>query len=402
MAKFSFTRRGVLAGMTATIAAPYVLRVPAALAQDGPIHLGSLTPLTGVGGNYGPSMRDAIAGVIDGVNAAGGVLDRQIALTSEDTQTSPEAAIRAARKLIDVDGVSAIMGTWASSVTTAVAPLCWENQTMLFCVSGADSITLLPHKGYIARTQPNSKLQNDVATKFMIDEGATHLGWIGPQTPFAQGNIDNMTRIASEAGLEVDSLIYEADKSTYRSEVDTIMRSGADFILLGGYTADSTVLLRDLWQAGYEGKIIGPAYAVNQTVLDALPAEVLEGIFTWAPAPAIGSAAYANVAKILGVEVVDPYSAQCYDHANLAILAMAAGGSASGESIMENLRTVSQGEGTEVSSALEGLPILADGGAVNYTGASGPCDFNEVGDITGTQFLFQRIEDGAAVDFSRT
>ncbi|RAI03212.1 ABC transporter substrate-binding protein [Acuticoccus sediminis] len=400
MATFRPTRRSVLAGMTASLAAPAVLRAQAAFAQGGPIKLGSLTPLTGVGGNYGPFMRDAIAGVIGAVNEAGGVLGREIVLVSEDTQTSPEAAVRAARKLIDVDGVAAIMGTWASSVTTAVAPLCWENQTMLFCVSGADSITLLPHRGFIARTQPNSKLQNDVATAFMVDQGATHLGWIGPQTPFAQGNIDNMTRIAGENGMEMDSLIYEADKSTYRSEVDTIMRAGPDFILLGGYTADTTVLLRDLWQAGYEGKLIGPAYAVNQTVLDALPADVLEGIFTWEPAPAIGSPAYANVQKILGVETVDPYSAQCYDHANLAILSIAAGGEATGATIRDSLRTISQGEGTVVSSAVEGLPIIADG--VNYDGASGPCDFNEIGDITGTQFLFKRIEDGAAVEFART
>ncbi|WP_226573420.1 ABC transporter substrate-binding protein [Acuticoccus sediminis] len=400
MATFRPTRRSVLAGMTASLAAPAVLRAQAAFAQGGPIKLGSLTPLTGVGGNYGPFMRDAIAGVIGAVNEAGGVLGREIVLVSEDTQTSPEAAVRAARKLIDVDGVAAIMGTWASSVTTAVAPLCWENQTMLFCVSGADSITLLPHRGFIARTQPNSKLQNDVATAFMVDQGATHLGWIGPQTPFAQGNIDNMTRIAGESGMEMDSLIYEADKSTYRSEVDTIMRAGPDFILLGGYTADTTVLLRDLWQAGYEGKLIGPAYAVNQTVLDALPADVLEGIFTWEPAPAIGSPAYANVQKVLGVETVDPYSAQCYDHANLAILSIAAGGEATGATIRDSLRTISQGEGTVVSSAVEGLPIIADG--VNYDGASGPCDFNEIGDITGTQFLFKRIEDGAAVEFART
>ena len=111
MTRLKTTRRTVLKGAaaaSAVIAAPTILS-----AQSGAIQLGSLTPLTGVGGAYGPSMRNAIAGVVDSVNAAGGVLDRQIALTSEDTQTSPEAAVRAARKLIDVDGVSAIMGTWA-------------------------------------------------------------------------------------------------------------------------------------------------------------------------------------------------------------------------------------------------------------------------------------------------
>ncbi|MEM0906566.1 MAG: ABC transporter substrate-binding protein [Pseudomonadota bacterium] len=391
---FTLNRRTVLAGMAATLAAPAVVR-----AQGAPIKLGALNPLTGVGGAYGPSMRDAIAGVIKQVNDAGGVLGREITLISEDTQTSPEAAVRAARKLIDVDGVAAIMGTWASSVTTAVAPLCWESKTMLFCVSGADSITELPHQGYIARTQPNSKLQITVAGNFMVSEGGKQFAWIGPQTPFAQSSIDILKAIADGAGNGFESLIYEADKSTYRSEVDAILRQKPDFIMLGGYVADSTVLLRDIWQAGYEGKIIGPAYAVNNDLLTALPAPVTEGVFTWEGAPAIGSEAYANVKSILGVDVVDPYSAQTYDHASLAILSMAAGGDATGETIRSALRTVSQGEGVGVTSATEGLKVMADG--INYTGASGPCDFNDIGDITGTQFLFKKIADGKAADYQR-
>ncbi|MEM1067169.1 MAG: ABC transporter substrate-binding protein, partial [Pseudomonadota bacterium] len=318
---------------------------------------------------------------------------------SEDTQTSPEAAVRAARKLIDVDGVSAIMGTWASSITTAVAPLAWESQTMLLCVSGADSITQLPHQGFICRTQPNSKLQIRVAGDFMVEEGATQMAWIGPQTPFAASSIETLEEIAAANGAGMESLIYEADKSTYRSEVDQILVNSPDFLMLGGYAADSTVLLRDIWQSGYEGKIIGPAYAVNQTVLDALPAEVTENVFTWEGAPAIDSGAYANVQAILGVEDVDPYSAQTYDHASLAILAMAAGGDVTGDTIRHNIRAVSQGEGQMVESAVDGLAGL-DGG-INYSGASGPCDFDEIGDITGTSFVFKQISGAAAAEFKR-
>ena len=399
MTRFKTTRRTVLKGAaaaSAVIAAPTILS-----AQSGAIQLGSLTPLTGVGGAYGPSMRNAIAGVVDSVNAAGGVLDRQIALTSEDTQTSPEAAVRAARKLIDVDGVSAIMGTWASSITTAIAPLCWESRTMLFCVSGADSITMLPHQGFIARTQPNSKLQIRVAGEFMLGEGGTKLAWIGPQTPFAQSSIDILGEIAAGGGASMESLIYEADKTTYRSEVDEILRGDPDFLMLGGYAADSTILLRDLFQAGYEGRIIGPAYAVNQGVIESLPANVLEGVFTWEGSPAVDSGAYARVQAILGVDEVDPYSAQTYDHASLAILAMAAAGSDSGDAIRENLRSISQGDGEAVDNAADGVAMLAGGKSVNYTGASGPCDFNEVGDITGTQFVFKLITDGSAGIYKR-
>ncbi|WP_308916613.1 ABC transporter substrate-binding protein [Jannaschia sp. LMIT008] len=391
---YYMNRRLFLGTSAAALAAPAILR-----AQSGPIVLGTLTPLTGVGGTYGPAMRDAMLGVVSDVNAAGGVLGREVRVVSEDTQTSPEAAVRAARKLIDVDGVAAIMGTWASSVTTAVAPLCWESQTMLMCVSGADSITELPHGGYIARTQPNSKLQIRVAGEFMVEESATSMAWIGPQTPFAASSIEILEEIAAGAGGGMESLIYEADKSTYRSEVDQILRGNPDFVMLGGYAADSTVLLRDIWQAGYEGRIIGPAYAVNASVVETLPVEVLEGVFTWEGAPAVESAAYADVQRILGVEDVDPYSAQTYDHMSLAILAMAAAGEATGAAIRDTLRTVSQGQGEVVESAVAGLAALGE--AVDYQGASGPCDFDEIGDITGTQFVFKRIEGGAPSVYKR-
>ncbi|MEM6634330.1 MAG: ABC transporter substrate-binding protein [Pseudomonadota bacterium] len=387
-------RRVFLGTVAAGLAAPAVLK-----AQSDVVKLGSLTPLTGVGGTYGPSMRDAIAGVIGQVNAAGGVLGRQIELVSEDTQTSPEAAVRAARKLIDVDGVSAIMGTWASSITTAVAPLAWESKTMLLCVSGADSITQLPHDGFICRTQPNSKLQIRVAGDFMIEEGASQMAWIGPQTPFAASSIEILEEIAAANGAGMESLIYEADKSTYRSEVDQILRANPDFIMLGGYAADSTVLLRDIWQSGYEGKIIGPAYAVNPNVLDALPAEVTESVYTWEGAPAVESGAFANVQTILGVDDVDPYSAQTYDHASLAILAMAAGGDTTGDTIRQNIRTISQGDGQMVESAVDGLAALDDG--IDYSGASGPCDFDAIGDITGTSFVFKQISGGSASEYKR-
>ena len=160
-------RRAALAAGVAALASPAVVR-----AQADPIKLATLTPLTGAGGPYGPVMAKAAASVVEEVNKAGGVLGRRIVLVSEDDQTNPEAAVRAARKLIDVDKVSAIMGTWASSVTTAVAPLCWESKTFLCTVSGADSITLLPHQGFLIRTQPNSKLQVTRVGEFILSLGA--------------------------------------------------------------------------------------------------------------------------------------------------------------------------------------------------------------------------------------
>src|SRR5262252_5044558 len=96
----SLSRRTLLTGGAATLAAA---TLPAPLrAQGAPLRLGVLTPLTGAGGFDGPRMLKAMQAVAAEVNAAGGVIGRQIELIVEDDQTNPEAAVRAARKLIDV------------------------------------------------------------------------------------------------------------------------------------------------------------------------------------------------------------------------------------------------------------------------------------------------------------
>src|SRR6516225_3958624 len=150
------SRRNLLKGAVAVTAAA---ALPSrAGAQGEALKFGILTPLTGAGGADGPRMLKAIEAVIEEVNQAGGVLGRKIETVVEDDQTNPEAAVRAARKLIEGDRVPVIMGTWASAVTSAVLPVCWESKTFLLTVSGADSITLLPHQGYLVRTQPNTQL----------------------------------------------------------------------------------------------------------------------------------------------------------------------------------------------------------------------------------------------------
>src|SRR5881409_3555470 len=176
------SRRTVLGGAAAITA----VSILPARAQAAPIKLGTLTPLTGAGGSYGPSMRKSMAWVVEQVNGAGGVLGRPVELVSEDDQTNPDAGVRAARKLIDVDKVAAIMGTWASGVTTAVAPLCWESKTFLTTVSGSDSITQLPHQGYLVRTQPNTHLQVAKLSAFLLELRVKRLFILSAQTPFAE------------------------------------------------------------------------------------------------------------------------------------------------------------------------------------------------------------------------
>lgn len=385
------SRRAVLGG-AAALAASAALP---ARAQAPPIKLGTLTPLTGAGGSYGPSMRKSMAWVVEQVNGAGGVLGRRVELVSEDDQTNPDAGVRAARKLIDVDKVAAVMGTWASSVTTAVAPLCWESKTFLTTVSGSDSITQLPHQGYLVRTQPNTHLQVAKLSAFLLELRVKRLFILSAQTPFAEATHKLLAEALPKGGAQVaGQVIYDKDKTTFRSEIDQALRTNPDMIYLNGYTPDITVLMKDLFKAGYAGQRIAQGYAANAKLLSSLPAEVTDGIYAISPSPSVDSAAYKRLAKALGVEEVDPYSAQCHDHASLVCLAIAKAREATGTAIKDSIRKISQGSGAKVDNAVDGLKLLGQGKDINYEGASGPCDFTETGDITDTRFRYEQAEKG--------
>src|SRR5262245_13041900 len=107
------TRRHLLkaaAAATAGVIAAAPARIRAQSKE--PIPIGALCPLTGAGGAYGPDMQKAIIAVAERINRSGGIYGRPIQIFPEDSQTSPEAAVRAARKLLDVNRVVALMSTW--------------------------------------------------------------------------------------------------------------------------------------------------------------------------------------------------------------------------------------------------------------------------------------------------
>ena len=81
----------------------------------------------------------------------------------------------------------------------------------------------------------------------------------------------------------------------------------------------------------------------------------------------------------------------------MVLMAMAVGKAASGVAIKDNIRKVSQGGGKPVDNAVDGLKAIAAGEKVDYAGASGPCDFDDKGDILDCKFRFEQIKAGKPV-----
>jgi branched-chain amino acid transport system substrate-binding protein len=388
------SRRAALRG-AAALTAPLATPRPAG-AQAEKLRLGVLTPLTGAGAFDGPRMLKAMQAVATEVNAAGGVLSRQVELVVEDSETNPEAAVRAARKLIDVEKVPVIMGTWASAVTTAVAPVCWESKTFLTTTSGADSITKLPHQGYLIRTQPNNYLQATKHADFIIRHSYKRVFVLSIQAPFAVPTQQRLTDVLTPKGVTVTgTLIYDKDQTSYRSEVDQALKTSPDLLYLNGYAPDVGVILRDLYRADYTGTKFTQSYALTAKSLQELPKPVTEGVITVQPSADVNSPAYAAEVKRLGIAAPDSYQSAATDWISIVCLTIAQAGQATGTALRDNVRKITNSDGEKVYTAVAGLAALKAGKAIKYSGASGPCTFTPIGDIIDCKFRFNVVKDGA-------
>src|SRR3954465_6218601 len=394
------TRRRALFAGAGAIAAPLVITTPG-FGQTGPIKLGGLVSLTGSGSPFGPNSRVAHQAVVDQVNAAGGLLGRKIEYGAEDDQTNAEAGIRGARKMIDVDKVQAIMSVWASAVGTAVLPLCWENKVMMLAISAADTIAELPHQGYFVRTQPHTVLQARQFARFILAQKAKSAYLIMPQTPFTESVFKTIREEVEPKGVKIQSAIIDNKKTSFRSEIDEMVRANPDIFMMGGYLAEDIVMAKDLFRAGYKGKVMGFAYGITPAFIEGGGKEAVEGIYSIAdPSPALDSSAYAKLKALVKKDQLDTFQCQAYDHANLAILSMAKAKEATGTAIRDNIRKISSNNesGIAVDNALDGLKLIAEGKEIKYSGASGPCKFADNGNIIEVAFRTAQVKDGKLVE----
>ena len=144
-----------------------VLAVPG-LAQEEPIRVGLLTPLTGAVATYGQSVRNAVVMGIDSINASGGINGRQIKLIVLDDKGDSTESAQAARRLIDREKVALIIGPVITPAVMAVAPIAQaEGIPMITPTGTGDQITELGD--YIFRAAYKDSFQGRIMAQFAYD-----------------------------------------------------------------------------------------------------------------------------------------------------------------------------------------------------------------------------------------
>jgi len=395
-------RRNFVRNATTLATLPYLASI--GFAQNGnTFRIGSLTPLSGAGSPYGPGMQQAIRLAVDEVNAAGGAGARMLELFSEDDQTKPDAAVLAAKKLIEINKVQAILGTWASGVTLAVLPLTDNANIVQMNVSGAPSISTLDTKDLVWRFQATNDRFGIAFAEICKKYGFKRPATMAFNNASGLGNVQGFTRVWTQRGGQVVAHVtYEPNRPSYRSELQKILAAKPDVIVTGSYLPDTTIILREWFQSGAQNRWIIPGWAANPDLIKALGKQVCEGIISVDTISNENSAAWAHFdaayTKATGKSAsTNVYAAMTWDMVICLALAMeAAGAGADIARINARLRDVANPPGQEVATFAQGKALLSAKTVVNYEGASGKLDFDQYGDVT-PDFGVYVIEDGALV-----
>ena len=375
-----------------------------ALAQTGSVFkVGTLCPVTGAGSPYGAGMQQAIRMAVDEINAAGGAGGVKLELFTEDGQTKPDAAVLAAKKLIEINKVQALLGTWASGVTLAIMPLTDAAGIIQMNTSGAPAISTLDTKDLVWRYQATNDRFGQAFSEICKKNGYKRPATMAFNNASGLGNTQGFTKAWESAGGKVVAHVtYEPNRPSYRSELQKILDAKPDVIVTGSYLPDSTIILREWFQSGVPVKWIMPGWAASPDLVKALGAEVCEGIISVDSVSNEKSEAYAHFdamyKKTTGkAGSTNVYAAMTYDMAIVLALALeAAGPGATVAQVNAKIRDIGNPGGKPVFTFAQGKALLAKKEKINYEGASSKLDFDKYGDVT-PDFGVYIIEKGELV-----
>jgi ABC-type branched-subunit amino acid transport system substrate-binding protein len=396
-AKYSLDRRTFLKGLGAAAGALSIesCLVRVALAQDA-VKIGTLIPLTGPLAEFGPNFRKAADLAATHLKDAGLTLQ----LIHADDETSAIPAVAAARKLVDVDRVAAIIGAAASGVTIPVAESVTIPSKVLQLTNASTSplVTVLPAdqgQDFLFRTCPSDALQGVVlgklATELKYKKGAA----IYVNNPYGQGLAEQFKKSFEKRGGKVVAMVPhdEAPAPTYVAELRKAVRDKPDVLAAISYPGHASIYLREAIEGNYIKKFLFCDGTKSLEVVKAIGEKNDEGMMGTAPGSVLTSGYNVFIAeygKVYGEVPPLPYMTNMYDAVALVGLAVKAAQvegvkEMSGVAIRDRLRKVANPPGETVgpgpTDLKKALQFLEDKKKINYEGAAGSCDFDENGDV---------------------
>ncbi|MEB3227384.1 MAG: ABC transporter substrate-binding protein [Synechocystis sp.] len=384
---------------------------------EGGLKLGALLPATGDLSAIGQNMPLAVQLAVDTINECGGVNGQPVTVVIEDDQTDPTAGVSAMTKLAEADRVAGVVGSFASSVSSAAVPIAVKNKIMMISPGSTSPVfTQQAQKGdfqgYWARTAPPDTYQAQALAALAKQEGFETISTVVINNDYGVGFEKVFVESVEKAGGSIvnkdNPVRYDPKAATLDTEAAQAFANNPNAVAAVLYADTGSVLVQAAYKQGLTSGVtwlltdgvysddfvqkVGQGEDGNSLLAGAL------GTVPGADGKALDD--FTALWKDATQKDVTAFVPHTYDATVLMMLAAEAAKANTGEAIQSKIRDVAAGPGEDVTDACEAIAMVREGKAINYQGASGNVDIDENGDVVGSYDVWTVKPDGtlAVVD----
>jgi branched-chain amino acid transport system substrate-binding protein len=215
------------------------------------ILVGEYGSMSGSEATFGLSTHEGIMLAVDQINSAGGVLGKQIEVTSEDDRGSQDEAVTVVKKLINRDHVIAVLGEVASTNSLAGGAVCQNAQVPMISPSSTN-----PHvtqdKDYVFRTCFIDDFQAGVGATFAKKQNWTNVALLTAMDSDYSKGLANFFRddFTKAGGTLVADESYSKNDRDFRAQLTKIKAANPQAVYLPGYYTQVVLILRQARDLG--------------------------------------------------------------------------------------------------------------------------------------------------------
>jgi branched-chain amino acid transport system substrate-binding protein len=174
-----------------------------------PYKIGAIFSITGPGSSLGIPERDTAVMIEADVNARGGIRGpdgklRPIKIIIYDDASDETKAVLAAKKLIDEDKITAIVGTTLSGTSLAILDTVQKAEVPLVsCAAAVKIVEPVAERRWVFKTPQSDHLIVGVLADHLKAKGLTRVAWLNVDYAFGQLGWIEFEKAAQKVGLAV-------------------------------------------------------------------------------------------------------------------------------------------------------------------------------------------------------
>ncbi|MEV1129175.1 ABC transporter substrate-binding protein [Agromyces sp. NPDC049794] len=224
-------------------------------AEEGPIKIGAVLDITGVGANLGVPEQNTLNMLSEQLNEDGGINGREVELIIKDNQSTEDGAAKATTELIENEQVDLIIGASRTGPSLAMRPLVEAAQ--LPTISIAANAAIVEGSEWVFKTAQNDVVVLERILDHAESQGYTKIALARDATGFGEGIADIITELGAERGITLTATeAFEPSATDFTAQMTNLRGADADAVIIWGITPSA-----GLAQAAYVQIGVGkPAY----------------------------------------------------------------------------------------------------------------------------------------------